>query len=221
MLKCCTLFRRKPGLSVEEYQKYWREGHVNFVKAMHQVRRYRQNHPFAPADKWPPYDGLVELFVDDINALKEMGQSKEFAALVEDEKVFADRSTVELVLTDEHIVKEGVAPAGAIKQVVLLKRKPGMTPAEFQDYWLNKHAPLVGNPPGLVNYIQSHARLSGYREGREPSWDGVGTMVFVSEDGMKAARAAPGQEKVKQDAANFLDTSKIVSFFVRENVVIA
>lgn len=221
MLKACTLFRRKPGASVEEYQSYWRTGHVPFIKAMKPVKRYIQNHPFAVNDKWPPYDGLVELWVDDTETLKAMGKSPEYAAVIEDEKAFVDRSTIDLVLTEEHVILDGKAPPGAVKQVILLKRKPGLSPAEFQDYWLNKHAPLVGKPPGLIRYVQAHAKLAGYRDGREPAWDGVGTMIYESLEAAQAARQAPGQDKVKADAANFVDTSRIVSFFTREHVMIA
>ena len=218
MLKICTLFKRKVGATVEEYQSYWRTGHVGHIKALSEVRRYIQNHPFAPNGKWPPYDGLVELWVDDTAALKEMGKSEGFARVIEDEKVFVDRSTIGLVLTDEHVVIEGDRPHKAVKQIVMIKRKPGMSPAEFQDYWLNKHAPLVGNPPGLLRYAQSHARLKGYRDGREPTFDGIATMTYESVEAMKAARHAPGQDKVAADAANFLDASKTVAFLAHEYV---
>jgi uncharacterized protein (TIGR02118 family) len=221
VLKCCTLFRRPAGKSVEEYQAYWRTGHVPFIKAMAPVRKYVQNHPFAINGREPAYDGLVELWVDDIEKLKAMGKSPEYAAVVEDEKNFVDRSTIELTLADEHVVLDGQATPDAVKQVILLKRKPGMTPAEFQDYWLNRHAPLVGRPPGLIRYVQSHARLSGYRDGREPPWDGIGTMTFASLEAMQQARTAPGQDVVKADAANFADTSRLVSFLTREHVMIA
>lgn len=102
--------------------------------------------------------------------------------MIEDEKIFVDRSTIDLVLTDEHVVLEGNRPEKAVKQIVMIKRKPGMSPAEFQDYWLNKHAPLVGHPTGLLRYVQSHARLNGYRDGREPIFDGIATMTYASVD---------------------------------------
>lgn len=218
MLKICTLFRRKVGASVEEYQSYWRTGHVSYIKALPEVRRYIQNHPFSLNDKWPPYDGLVELWVDDTETLKKMGKSEGFARVIEDEKIFVDRSTIDLVLTDEHVIIEGDRPQKAVKQIVMIKRKPGMSPAEFQDYWLNKHAPLVGHPTGLLRYVQSHARLNGYRDGREPTFDGIATMTYESVDAMKAARKAPGQDRVAEDAANFLDPSKTVAFLAHEYV---
>lgn len=222
MLKACTLFFRNPAMNEKEFYDYWRTKHVPFVKAMSQVRRYIQNHPRLDLNRAPlPYDGFVELWVDDSAALKALAASPEYARVVEDEKVFADRSRIDLTLTEEHVILDGPVPANAVKQVVLLKRRPGMSPTEFQEYWRERHAPLVGTPPGLCRYVQSHARLSGYRDGREPTWDGFGEMWFESVEAMKEARNAPGQDKVKDDAANFVDLSKLKSFIVTEHVMVA
>lgn len=53
-----------------------------------------------------------------------------------------------------------------VKLIAGLKRKPGMTRAEFHRYWRDVHAPLVQTIPeffGLVRkYVQSHA-LGGER----------------------------------------------------------
>ena len=41
-----------------------------------------------------------------------------------------------------------------------LKRLPGMTRAQFQDYWRNSHAPLVkehAEALGIRKYVQSHS----------------------------------------------------------------
>lgn len=221
MLKACTLFKRKPGLSVEEYQSYWRTGHVPFIKAMKQVRRYIQNHPIFTPGTEPAFDGLVELWVDSVEDLKAMAASPEYARVVEDEKVFVDRSSIQLVLTDEHVITDGPREPDGVKHVFMLKRKSGMTPSEFQDYWLKRHAPLVGNPPGLIRYVQSHAKLGGYRDGKEPAWDGIGTISYTSLEAMKAARKAPGQDKVRDDAVNFTDPSRLTTFITREWVMIA
>jgi len=221
MLKACTLFFKNPAMDPVEFQTYWRTEHVPHVKRMPNVRRYVQNHPRLDVGKPAPYDGFVELWVDDTAALKQLAASPEYARVVEDEKVFVDRPRIDLTLTEEHVVLDGPVPAGAVKQIVLLKRRPGMTPAEFQDHWLNVHAPLVGRPNGLCRYAQSHTKLSGYRSDREPTWDGFGEMWFVSEEAMRAARQAPGQERVRADGANFVDPDKLKSFLVTEHVMVA
>jgi hypothetical protein len=43
-------------------------------------------------------------------------------------------------LADEHIIREGCS---AVKFMSLLRRKPGMSPAEFSKAWLSHHASLV------------------------------------------------------------------------------
>jgi uncharacterized protein (TIGR02118 family) len=221
MLKANTVFRKKSSLTVEEFQKYWRTTHVDAIKNLPNVRRYVQSHPITELNKPFGYDGLTQIWVDDIGVFKEYASSGRFDAVVEDEENFADRSSVDLHLTDEHVILDQTPPADAIKQVILLKRKPGLSPEEFQRHWLHAHAPLVGTPPGLIRYVQSHVRLGAYRNGKEPTWDGFGEMWYASVADMKAARAAPGQEKVKEDAQSFADVGSTRSFLTREYVMIA
>ncbi|MGH7916385.1 MAG: EthD family reductase, partial [Candidatus Binataceae bacterium] len=44
MLKLATFVFRKPGFSVEEFQKYWREHHGPLAAKIPEVRRYVQSH---------------------------------------------------------------------------------------------------------------------------------------------------------------------------------
>jgi len=44
-----------------------------------------------------------------------------------------------------------------IKLVYCFCRKPGMTMAEFSDYWTNVHGPLAAKIPGLRRLVQTHA----------------------------------------------------------------
>ena len=46
-----------------------------------------------------------------------------------------------------------------IRLVFALRRKPTLSRAEFQDYWLNKHAPLVASFASdldILRYVQTH-----------------------------------------------------------------
>ena len=45
MIKVCELVRRRPGMSVEEFQAYWRDVHGPIVAALPGLRRYVQDHP--------------------------------------------------------------------------------------------------------------------------------------------------------------------------------
>ena len=53
-----------------------------------------------------------------------------------------------------------------IKLTCLLKRKEGMTPAEFQEYWKNSHGPLIARSQcgsHVIRYEQNPRPLSDYR----------------------------------------------------------
>src|SRR5258706_8892863 len=128
MLKVCTLFKRKPGLSVEEYQSYWRTGHPNFVRRLPGLRRYTQNPPLPETFESGavPYDGMVELWFDNTEALKHLATTAEYQELNRDEENFVDRSSIQLILTDEIVVKDQPAlPSTAVKRIEFFKRAPG------------------------------------------------------------------------------------------------
>ena len=44
MIKVITWFRRKPGMSVDEFQSYWRNEHPKAVLQLPGLRKYVQNH---------------------------------------------------------------------------------------------------------------------------------------------------------------------------------
>jgi uncharacterized protein (TIGR02118 family) len=220
MLKANTVFRKRPDLTMKDFFKYWRTEHVEAIKRLPGVRRYVQTHPITELNRPFGYDALTQLWVDDISVFKEFGSSGRFDAVIEDENKFVDRESIDLHLTDEHVVLDGDPSAAAVKQVVLLKRKPGLSPEEFQNHWLHTHAPLVGRPDGVIRYTQSHVRLGGYKNGKEPTFDGIGEMWFESLDAMRASRSAPGQDAVRNDSANFIDKEKLRSFLAKEYLMI-
>ena len=71
-----------------------------------------------------------------------------------------------------------------IKAIVCIKRKAGMEVEAFQQYWRTRHAEVVSDLPGVRRYIQSHARLSGYRRG-ELVHDGIAELWFNDTQAMR------------------------------------
>ncbi|MEM9419293.1 MAG: EthD domain-containing protein [Planctomycetota bacterium] len=116
-----------------------------------------------------------------------------------------------------------------IKFVMICYRKPGTTRAEFQDYWLNKHAPLFGKFAdvfGTKRYVQCHTLDSPMNDairesrGMAEACDGVAEVWFESEEQLMAAMSSPeGQEvgaTLTADENNFIDHVRSSAFIARE-----
>ena len=106
MVKLIYCITRKPGLSVEEFQRYWRETHGPIAGAIPGIRRYVQCHvlPELYERQSPPYDGAAELWFDDLDAMRAAMQSPELKAALEDEKNFIDHTRVASFVTVEKVV---------------------------------------------------------------------------------------------------------------------
>ena len=134
MLKACTLIHRKPGKSVEEFQTYWRTIHADIVVRLPNVRLYVQSQPLIQEYKKRNliYDGLAEIWVDDTDALRTMAATGAYKDVAADEANFIDQKRTELIITEEHVIKDGLTPADGVKRIGLLVRKPGMDVESFQ-----------------------------------------------------------------------------------------
>jgi uncharacterized protein (TIGR02118 family) len=121
-----------------------------------------------------------------------------------------------------------------LKLTFCLRRLSPLSLAEFQDYWLHKHGPLVRSLQpalGMVRYVQLH-RLSGdladgmrrVRGAPEP-YDGVAELWWESEEAYRAARRNPeareaGRELL-EDEAKFIDLPRSPLWLNREEVIYA
>jgi hypothetical protein len=113
---CC---RRKPGVSVEEFQRYWLDSHGPLVRSLReaipQMQRYVQSHTvYGPATDAvrasrgteEPYDGVTEVWLDDDPAVAVPTPASIEAGLrlLEDELSFLDMSRSSVFLTVEHVI---------------------------------------------------------------------------------------------------------------------
>ena len=223
MVKVITFLKRKAGMPVEEFQRYWRERHPEIVTRLPGIRRYVQSHtlPAAYKDGEPIYDGIAEVWADDTDALRAMTRSPDHAALQADEARFIDRSTMGVVITDDHLVKDGPVPSGAVKSVAFLNRKPGLSVEEFQHHWREVHGPIAALLPGLRRYVQSQTRRSAYEGGRIPAYDGVVLTWFDSTAAILKTAATDEYARVLADGAVFLSPGAVSTILTREHVIVA
>ena len=223
MVKVITFVKRKAGMPVEEFQGYWRTRHPEVVTRLPGVRRYVQSHTLLATygTGEPPYDGIAEVWADDTAALRAMTQSPHHAAVQADEARFIDRASMGVIITEDHVVKDGAAASGtAVKSVDLLVRKAGLGVEEFQQHWLVLHGPIAAAIPGLQRYVQSHTRRSAYEGGRVPVYDGAAITWYDSPDAFRVAAASAEYARVAADAPSFLSQDRIRSILTREHVIV-
>src|SRR2546427_3904549 len=170
MIKLIALFKRRPGISVEDFQRYWRPHHAALVVRQAGLRRYVQNHPLPSSyrEREPDFDGVAEAWFDDVAAMRALAPSAEYAAVRADEAAFIDAATMQAVLTDEIAVVDGHARSGDAKMIACLRKRPELSPEQFRKHWREVHGPLVAAIPGNRRYVQCAARLGIYRAGRSP-----------------------------------------------------
>ncbi len=225
MVKVITSIKRKPGMSVEEFQGYWRTRHPEAVTRLPGIRRYVQSHTLLSAYEHgdPTYDGIAEVWADDTAALRAMTQSPAHPALQADEARFIDRASMGVIITEDHVVKEGTtaAPETAVKSVDFLVRKTDLPVEEFQRHWLMVHGPIAAAIPALRRYVQSHTRRSAYEAGRAPAYDGAAITWYDSAEAFRAAAAGAEYARVAADGPSFLAIDRIRSILTREHVIVA
>jgi len=107
-----------------------------------------------------------------------------------------------------------------IKVIACINRKPGMEVEAFQDYWLNQHPKLVTGLPGVRRYVQSHARPSGYRGGRELVHDGIAELWFDDTDSLRRLNDSDAYKAVLADEAKFIDPATRVFLLTDEHVIV-
>jgi uncharacterized protein (TIGR02118 family) len=108
MVKSCSLLRRKPGLTQEEFLRYWKEKHGPLAaKVVPGLRKYIQNHPVKIPGYECDIDGIAEIWWDNIEGLQNFlawRQTPEAKVLMEDESKFIDKSRMERFLAVEYVV---------------------------------------------------------------------------------------------------------------------
>ncbi|HVR28310.1 MAG TPA: EthD family reductase [Thermoanaerobaculia bacterium] len=215
MVKVVAFFKRKPGTSVEAFDRHWRTRHAELVRRLPGLRRYVQNPTLESGyrKREPVYDGVAEAWFDDGDALRVSGASAEYRAVKADEAAFLDAASLGSLLTEEVVVVEGPAPPDGVKLVAFLNRRPDLEPGAFRAYWRDRHGPLAAAVPGLRRYVQCHVAPGIYLAGREPVYDGVPISWFDDADALRASGSSPEYEAVRRDEASFL-VSRALPFVI-------
>src|SRR5262245_65398769 len=102
MVKMVVFFKRKPSLSVEAFQNYWRTTHADIVSQMPGIRRYVQSHTLLSGYRKdePAYDGTAEIWFDDTQAMRALAGTKEYEGGRGEVDKLLDLSTMGWIITE-------------------------------------------------------------------------------------------------------------------------
>lgn len=121
MIKIVFCLRRRDGLSLAEFRRYWLEDHATLVRQYGpalRVRRYTQSHTLvdpridaateARGSDVESYDGVAEVWWDSVEDIIAAGATKEGRAagraLLQDERAFIDLASSAIFYAEEHVI---------------------------------------------------------------------------------------------------------------------
>jgi uncharacterized protein (TIGR02118 family) len=221
MIHILYFITRKPSINEAEFHRYWKEVHGPIVKKITQLKRYIQSHRIPFPDQNSLYDGAAEVWVENDAELAALRQNPAYLnGALADEPNFIDMTRVEWLMTTDRVIVDGPQTPHLIKTVFQLKRRSGMSLADFRKYWLEVHGPIVAKLPGLRRYVQCHTVDAAYQYA-EPKWDGVAQLWVDDASAMrKMVESKEFTEGSWPDAAKFIDMNTISSFIAQEHQVI-
>jgi uncharacterized protein (TIGR02118 family) len=98
-----------------------------------------------------------------------------------------------------------------VRLTCLLRRKAGLTPAEFHEHWRTVHGPLIVNSQSgqhVLRYEQHPRPLDDYGAD-DDGFDGVTVQWFADMDAYRAHMAEPDFGDIWHDIERFLDTDRL------------
>ena len=222
MIKVMSAFKRKEGMDVEAFQKYWRDVHGPIAQSLPGLRRYVQNHTILSGYKRgePAVDGVAELWFDDTAALRALASSNQLQVTREDHAQFMDANSYREVVTEDVVIKDAPVPDDGVKNIELVVRKKGMAAEKFHQYWIEHHGPLGASIPQVQRYVQSHTRAAAYRDGKEPALDGFALTWFVDTQAMRDAANTTQYADTRADEDNFV-VEPLDFVITKEHVLLA
>lgn len=234
MIKVMAFMKKKDGLTIEEFSRYWYEEHapLGFRVLPEDIRftRYVQHYAVPmEGSGGPMFDGVVEFCLEDMDMFQKWFawyMSDGGKPLRRDEGNFIDRSSVTVTIVEERVIIPGDEARGdGIKLIAGVKRRSGLTLQEFRQYWYERHVPLalkvLPEAPYVKRYIHNYGlALEGLGE---PALDGIGELCF---DDLEAFRKSTewflgeGGKVLRDDEDNFVDPTTRVAVLVQQRTLI-
>jgi uncharacterized protein (TIGR02118 family) len=205
MMKAMYFLKRRQGLDRGAFFKWWLGPHASLAKGLPGLRRYTVSLEAAGEDG--TFDGVAELWYDDAVAFDASMAGAVGQAAHADADAYVSR--LEGLHLAEHKFVDTGKPHG-FKLVAALKRRKDLSRAQFKDWWLKRHAPLVVVFPELARY-----QVDLVEDGPEGFADGVAEVSFASLEALKRVTSSKQVKDAQQDSVEH--TEARYRLFVEEH----
>jgi len=192
------MIRRIPSLTPAEFSDHWKGPHGTIASHIPNLKRYHQNHAFAPLairdlpDRWF-LDGLSELWFDDIETMLRSIGSPQYAPLAQDTPTVMTMPG--LIAGVQEVVVAGPTDKSAfVKAMVVVGRDLTLSASAFASRWREQSARLeqLADLRAAVNIFVRHweSRPGEVIPYEQLPVDAVTELWFSSEGAMRKAFAA-------------------------------
>lgn len=221
MIKAVLTFRKRADLSLDDFLSYWLNEHPKAVLKLPGLLRYVQDHPLKNgyAKRALPVDGFAETWWPDVETMRANTTTQVWQDLVADEERFIDRTSMQTLLVDEHVMKDEPVAADGFKIIEIVPRKKGMSVEDYRHHWRFVHGPMGATIPAVRRYVQNHPRMGAYRDGRQPHCDGYAMVWFNSMADMRNSPQSPEYQSTVADEPNFIDSPNLDFVICKEHVI--
>jgi uncharacterized protein (TIGR02118 family) len=211
---------KRADFTQEAFSHYYRREHIKAAgdQRIPALLRYIQSHRAPAPPSRADFSAVAEVWYENEAAVTQFTSSPHYAKFKADELNFVDVSRSVNLTTVDHVILDGERVRGMVKGMFMIKRKPGLTVADFRKHWLEVQGPIALKELNLRRYVQCHTIDSVYNF-CEPQWDGIGHLWFDD-----AAAAARGMATVAQsrplmeDGARFI--GQVTELFAIEHILI-
>ena len=213
---------RRDGLGVAEFRSHWRDVHAAIAARLPHLRGYHQNHIVDRRQRainyqrsgWD-FDGVSELWFDDLPSMHAAFASPVVEELAADEKAFI--GDVKLVSAIQHEVVPVSRGEPLIKRMSTLRRKAGVSAEVFMREWFEVHSVLVRRLPQVRGYRQNLVFDRSLGRARPASYeefpiDGVVELWFRDAESLEQAFGSPAGRTLMTHAEEFI--GEISTFLV-------
>jgi uncharacterized protein (TIGR02118 family) len=211
---------KRGDLTQEQFSRYYRYQHIKATgdQRIAALIRYVQSHRAEAPPSQADFNAVAEVWLESEAALAQFCASPQYQQFRTDELNFVDTSRTQALTTVDHIILDGERRRGMIKVMFMIKRKPGLTVADFREHWLKVHAPIALEEMKPRRYVQCHTIDSVYNF-CEPQWDGIGHLWFDDAEAAERKMAAAARSKaLAEDRDKFIGRS--LNLFVIEHILI-